>query len=70
MYEITQTTGFFIINGNAYNLDNGTVVSYRSDSIVEEFESLEALKQECEARGIDHEFDAYEELLPKSEKIK
>jgi hypothetical protein len=36
----------------------------------EEFESLEALKQECEARGIDYEFDAYEELLPKSEKIK
>jgi hypothetical protein len=29
----------------------------------EEFESLEALKQECEARGIDHEFDTLEEQL-------
>ena len=43
MYEITQTTGFFIINGSAYNLDNGTVVSYRSDSIVEEFDTAELL---------------------------
>jgi hypothetical protein len=63
--HITKHKGFYIINGVPHIVTKG-VVSFDSSRTCEEFESLEALKQECEARGIDYEFDAREELLDKA----
>jgi hypothetical protein len=60
--QITKYKGFYIINGVPHIVTKG-VVSFDSSHTCEEFESLEALKQECEARGIDHGFDTAEEQL-------
>ena len=40
---ITKKDGYFIINGAAFSLTDSTVVSYRDDAIVQEFESEEAM---------------------------
>jgi len=39
---VTKTEGFFIINSAAVALD-GTVVSYRDDALVQEFNSEEEM---------------------------
>ena len=40
---ITKEDGYFIINDAAFALTDRTVVSYRDDAIVQEFESEEAM---------------------------
>ena len=40
---ITKEDGYFIINDAAFALTDRTVVSYRDDAIVQEFDSEEAM---------------------------
>jgi len=40
---ITKTEGFFIINGGAVALDENTVMSYRDDAVVQEFDTEEEM---------------------------
>ena len=43
MKPITKTEGHFIINSAAISLKEGNVVSYRSDAIVQKFDTEEAM---------------------------
>ena len=40
---LKKTEGFFIINSAAVALDENTVVSYRADAVVQEFDSEEEM---------------------------
>ena len=52
MSIITKTEGHFIINSAAFSLEGESVVSYRDDAVVQEFESK------------DEMLEAHEEQFP------
>ena len=47
---ITQTSGYYIINGAAISLGPSNVVSYREDADVQSFETEEAMLEAHQAQ--------------------